>query len=283
MRWTVRKHTFNFPRKTLIMGIVNVTPDSFSDGGLFFNTNRAIDHALKLVDEGADILDIGGESTRPGAASVSVKEELNRVIPVIDKLSKQSETIISIDTHKPVVAEEAINAGASIVNDIGANNNNSKMWNVISQTKAGYICMHMKGTPKTMQKSPFYENVISDVCNFFQERLNSFEEHGISAEQIAFDPGIGFGKSLNHNIELMSQLNKFNVFQRPVLIGASRKSFIEKLLGTPVEARLPASLTCAAWAITQGSQIIRAHEVAETTQAARMAEALIENNNGTIT
>ena len=283
MRWTARKHTFNFPRKTLIMGIVNVTPDSFSDGGLFFNTNRAIDHALKLVDEGADILDIGGESTRPGAASVSVKEELNRVIPVIDKLSKQSETIISVDTHKPIVAEEAINAGASIVNDIGANNNNSKMWNVISQTKAGYICMHMKGTPKTMQKSPFYENVISDVCNFFQERLNNFEEHGISAEQIAFDPGIGFGKSLNHNIELMSQLNKFNVFQRPVLIGASRKSFIEKLLGTPVEARLPASLTCAAWAIMQGSQIIRAHEVAETTQAARMAEALIENNNGTIT
>ena len=283
MRWTARKHTFNFPRKTLIMGIVNVTPDSFSDGGLFFNTNRAIDHALKLVDEGADILDIGGESTRPGAASVSVKEELNRVIPVIDKLSKQSETIISIDTHKPIVAEEAINAGASIVNDIGANNNNSKMWNVISQTKAGYICMHMKGTPKTMQKSPFYESVISDVCNFFQERLNSFEEHGISAEQIAFDPGIGFGKSLNHNIELMRQLNKFKVFQRPVLIGASRKSFIEKLLGTPVEARLPASLTCAAWAITQGSQIIRAHEVAETTQAARMAEALIENNNGTIT
>ena len=282
MRWTARKHTFNFPRKTLIMGIVNVTPDSFSDGGLFFNTNRAIDHALKLADEGADILDIGGESTRPGAASVSVKEELNRVIPVIDKLSKQSGTIISVDTHKPIVAEEAINAGASIVNDIGANNNNSKMWNVISQTKAGYICMHMKGTPKTMQKSPFYESVISDVCNFFQERLNSFEEHGISAEQIAFDPGIGFGKSLNHNIELMRQLNKFKVFQRPVLIGASRKSFIEKLLGTPVEARLPASLTCAAWAIMQGSHIIRAHEVAETTQAARMAEALIENKNGTV-
>ena len=282
MQWATGNHTFIFPRKTLIMGIVNVTPDSFSDGGLFFNTNRAVDHALKLVDEGADILDIGGESTRPGAASISVKEELNRVIPVIDKLSKQSEAIISVDTHKPVVAEEAINAGASIINDIGANNNNSKMWNVISSTKAGYICMHMQGSPESMQKNPFYEDVISDVCNFFQERLNSFEEHGISAEQIAFDPGIGFGKSLKHNIELMSQLNKFNVFQRPVLIGASRKSFIEKLLGTPVEKRLPASLTCATWAIMQGSQIIRAHEVAETVQAVRMAEALIENNNGTI-
>tara|TARA_B100000902_G_scaffold143716_1_gene141172 strand:- start:189 stop:1040 length:852 start_codon:yes stop_codon:yes gene_type:complete len=283
MQWATGNHTFIFPRKTLIMGIVNVTPDSFSDGGLFFNTNRAVDHALKLVDEGADILDIGGESTRPGAASISVKEELNRVIPVIDKLSKQSEAIISVDTHKPVVAEEAINAGASIINDIGANNNNSKMWNVISSTKAGYICMHMQGSPESMQKNPFYEDVISDVCNFFQERLNSFEEHGISAEQIAFDPGIGFGKSLKHNIELMSQLNKFNMFQRPVLIGASRKSFIEKLLGTPVEKRLPASLTCATWAIMQGSQIIRAHEVAETVQAVRMAEALIENNNGTIT
>ena len=283
MQWATGNHTFIFPRKTLIMGIVNVTPDSFSDGGLFFNTNRAVDHALKLVDEGADILDIGGESTRPGAASISVKEELNRVIPVIDKLSKQSEAIISVDTHKPVVAEEAINAGASIINDIGANNNNSKMWNVISSTKAGYICMHMQGSPESMQKNPFYEDVISDVCNFFQERLNSFEEHGISAEQIAFDPGIGFGKSLKHNIELMSQLNKFNIFQRPVLIGASRKSFIEKLLGTPVEKRLPASLTCATWAIMQGSQIIRAHEVAETVQAVRMAEALIENNNGTIT
>ena len=283
MQWATGNHTFIFPRKTLIMGIVNVTPDSFSDGGLFFNTNRAVDHALKLVDEGADILDIGGESTRPGAASISVKEELNRVIPVIDKLSKQSEAIISVDTHKPVVAEEAINAGASIINDIGANNNNSKMWNIISSTKAGYICMHMQGSPESMQKNPFYEDVISDVCNFFQERLNSFEEHGISAEQIAFDPGIGFGKSLKHNIELMSQLNKFNVFQRPVLIGASRKSFIEKLLGTPVEKRLPASLTCATWAIMQGSQIIRAHEVAETVQAVRMAEALIENNNGTIT
>jgi len=283
MQWATGNHTFIFPRKTLIMGIVNVTPDSFSDGGLFFNTNRAVDHALKLVDEGADILDIGGESTRPGAASISVKEELNRVIPVIDKLSKQSEAIISVDTHKPVVAEEAINAGASIINDIGAKNNNSKMWNVISSTKAGYICMHMQGSPESMQKNPFYEDVISDVCNFFQERLNSFEENGISAEQIAFDPGIGFGKSLKHNIELMSQLNKFNLFQRPVLIGASRKSFIEKLLGTPVEKRLPASLTCATWAIMQGSQIIRAHEVAETVQAVRMAEALIENNNGTIT
>ncbi|MDP6893395.1 MAG: dihydropteroate synthase [Verrucomicrobiota bacterium] len=283
MRWTTRKHIFNFPRKTLVMGIVNVTPDSFSDGGHFLNSNTAVDHALKLADEGADILDIGGESTRPGAASIPVKEELNRVIPVINQLAKQAGLIISVDTHKPIVAKEAINAGASIVNDIGANNNNAKMWDVISKTKAGYICMHMKGTPRTMQKNTFYKDVFSDVCGFFHERLNSLQDHGISAEQIAIDPGIGFGKSLHHNIKLMSHLNKFNVFERPVLIGASRKSFIEKLLGTPVEKRLPASLTCAAWATIQGSHIIRAHDVAETVQAIRMTEALIENNNGTST
>ena len=281
MHWTTRKHIFNFPRKTLVMGIVNVTPDSFSDGGRFLNPSTAIDHALKLANEGADILDIGGESTRPGAASISVKEELNRVIPVIDQLAKRAGLIISVDTHKPIVAQEAINAGASIVNDIGANNNNAKMWDVISKTKAGYICMHMKGTPQTMQEKPFYKDIFSDVCSFFQERLNSLLDYGISPEQIAIDPGIGFGKSLKHNIELMSQLNKFSIFQRPVLIGASRKSFIEKLLGTPVEKRLPASLTCAAWATIQGSHIVRAHEVAETVQAIRMAEALIENRNGT--
>jgi|TARA_B100001250_G_scaffold393043_1_gene395421 dihydropteroate synthase len=283
MRWTARKHIFNFPRKILVMGIVNVTPDSFSDGGRFLNPNTAVDHALKLADEGADILDIGGESTRPGAASISIKEELNRVIPVIGKLAKQPGLIISIDTHKPIIAKEAINAGASIVNDIGANNNNAEMWEVISKTKAGYICMHMKGVPQTMQEKPFYNDVCSDVCRFFQERLNSLIDYGISAEQIAIDPGIGFGKSLEHNIELMSHLNKFSIFQRPVLIGASRKSFIEKLLGTPVEKRLPASLTCAAWATIQGSHIVRAHEVAETVQAVRMAEALIESNNGTNT
>ena len=283
MRWITRKHQYNFPRKTLVMGILNVTPDSFSDGGLFFNPNKAVDHALKLVEEGADILDIGGESTRPGAASISVKEELNRVIPVINQLAKKNELIISIDTHKPIVAEEAIGAGASIINDIGANNNHAEMWKVISNTKAGYICMHMKGAPQTMQKNPFYKDVCKDVCNFFKERLNSLLDYGISIDHIAIDPGIGFGKSLDHNIELMSHLNKFNVFQRPVLVGASRKSFIDKLLGVPLEKRLPASLTCAAWATIQGSQIIRAHEVAETVQAIRMAEALIEINNGTNT
>ena len=276
------KNWLKKPSNCLIMGIVNTTPDSFSDGGKYNSANKAIDRAYHLLENGADIIDIGGESSRPGAKPVSPAEEIKRISPLLTELAKNTDSTISIDTYKSSTAIYALDNGAHLINDISGMTHDKKMVNIVSMHKAPIVIMHMKGTPKTMQKSPFYENVISDVCNFFQERLNIFKEHGISAEQVAFDPGIGFGKSLNHNIELMSQLNKFKVFQRPVLIGASRKSFIEKLIGTPVEARLPASLTCAAWAIMQGSQIIRAHEVAETTQAARMAEALIENNNGTV-
>ena len=278
MRWTARKHQFDFPGRTLVMGIVNVTPDSFSDGGQCFNYNSAIDHAQKLAKEGADILDIGGESTRPGADAISAEEEIRRVIPVIKELAKNTELIISADTQKPIVAKEAINAGASIINDIAASSNSSEMWDIISETKAGYICMHMKGTPQTMQQKPHYKDVCNEVINFFKDRIKLLLENGVSAEQIAIDPGIGFGKSLDHNIELMSELNKFTVFERPVLIGASRKSFIEKLLGTPIKDRLPASLACANWATIQGSSIIRAHDVAETVQAVRMTEALTKKH-----
>ena len=256
MRWTARKHQFDFPGRTLVMGIVNVTPDSFSDGGQCFNYNSAIDHAQKLAKEGADILDIGGESTRPGADAISAEEEIRRVIPVIKELAKNTELIISADTQKPIVAKEAINAGASIINDIAASSNSSEMWNIISETKAGYICMHMKGTPQTMQQKPHYKDVCNEVINFFKDRIKLLLENGVSAEQIVIDPGIGFGKSLDHNIELMSELNKFTVFERPVLIGASRKSFIEKLLGTPIKDRLPASLACANWATIQGSSCL---------------------------
>ncbi|MEC7882629.1 MAG: dihydropteroate synthase [Verrucomicrobiota bacterium] len=278
MRWTARKHQFDFPGRTLVMGIVNVTPDSFSDGGQCFNYNSAIDHAQKLAKEGADILDIGGESTRPGADAISAEEEIRRVIPIIKELAKNTELIISADTQKPIVAKEAINAGASIINDIAASSNSSEMWNIISETKAGYICMHMKGTPQTMQQKPHYKDVCNEVINFFKDRIKLLLENGVPAEQIVIDPGIGFGKSLDHNIELMSELNKFTVFERPVLIGASRKSFIEKLLGTPIKDRLPASLACANWATIQGSSIIRAHDVAETVQAVRMTEALTKKH-----
>ena len=274
MRWIAREHQFNFPRPTIVMGIVNTTPDSFTDGGRFLDADAAGAHALRLASQGAEILDIGGESTRPGSAEVTVQEELDRVIPVIKRLAKRPELVLSIDTQKPSVAREALAAGASIVNDIAANRSDAEMWQIVAEARAGYVCMHMQGTPQTMQANPKYEDVTSELCDFFRERLALLSSHGLTTDQVALDPGIGFGKALEHNIKLLRDLNKFSLVERPILVGASRKSFIEKLLGAPIDERLPASLACAAWAAIQGSQIIRVHDVAETIQAVRMAEAL---------
>ena len=276
MRWIAREHQFNFPRPTIVMGIVNTTPDSFTDGGRFLDADAAGAHALRLASEGAEILDIGGESTRPGSAEVSEQEELDRVIPVIERLAKRPELVLSIDTQKPSVAREALAAGASIVNDIAANRSDPEMWKVVAEAGAGYVCMHMQGTPQTMQAKPEYDDVTVQVCDFFKERLNLLSSHGVTTDQVALDPGIGFGKTLEHNIKLLRNLNKFSLVERPMLVGASRKSFIEKLLGAPIDERLPASLACATWAAIQGSQIIRVHDVAETVQAVRMAEALAQ-------
>ena len=274
MRWIARDHQFDFPRPMIVMGIVNTTPDSFSDGGHFLDPDAAVTHALRLANEGAEILDIGGESSRPGSAAVSEQEELDRVIPVIERLAKQPELVLSIDTQKPNVAREAIATGASIVNDIAANREDPEMWQVVAEANAGYICMHMQGTPQTMQTKPIYDDVTDSVRAFFDERLKRLAVVGLRPEQVALDPGIGFGKTLEHNIKLLRYLNKFNLVERPLLFGASRKSFIEKLLGVPVDDRLPASLACATWAAIQGSQFIRVHDVAETVQAVRMTEAL---------
>ena len=274
MRWIAREHQFNFPRPTIVMGIVNTTPDSFTDGGRFLDADAAGAQALRLASQGAEILDIGGESTRPGSANVSEQEELDRVIPVIERLAKRPELVLSIDTQKPSVAREALAAGASVVNDIAANRSDTEMWQVVAEAGAGYVCMHMQGTPQTMQANPEYEDVTSEVYDFFRERLALLSSHGVTLDQVALDPGIGFGKALEHNIKLLRDLNKFSFVERPMLVGASRKSFIEKLLGAPIDERLPASLACAAWAAIQGSQIIRVHDVAETIQAVRMAEAL---------
>ena len=209
--------------------------------------------ALRLASQGAEILDIGGESTRPGSANVSEQEELDRVIPVIERLAKRPELVLSIDTQKPSVAREALAAGASIVNDIAANRSDAEMWQVVAEAGAGYVCMHMQGTPQTMQANPEYEDVTSEVCDFFRERLALLSSHGVTLDQVALDPGIGFGKALEHNIKLLRDLNKFSFVERPMLVGASRKSFIEKLLGAPIDERLPASLACATWAAIQGS------------------------------
>jgi dihydropteroate synthase len=287
-----------FPRAALVMGVVNVTPDSFSDGGKFFSPAKAVAHALELVAQGAEILDIGGESTRPGAEPVGEAEELRRVIPVIRNLAEQLERgraarvnlkrklageppalqprfAISIDTMKPAVARAALDAGASMVNDVAANRKDDAMWKVVAEFRAGYICMHAQGPPRTMQKNPVYRNVVREVGGFFRERLEKLNACGISSDQVVFDPGIGFGKTLEHNLQLLANLRRFTKLRRPLLLGVSRKSFIGKLLGAPLNERLPASLACATLAVADGVQIIRAHDVAETVQAVRLAEALL--------
>ncbi|MGZ4964048.1 MAG: dihydropteroate synthase [Limisphaerales bacterium] len=276
MRLRARHFSFEFPRPTMVMGIVNVTPDSFSDGGQFLNTDTAVAHALKLVEEGADIIDIGGESTRPRAIPVSEKEELHRVLPVIEALAKQVKIPISIDTMKPAVARAAVDAGASMINDIAANRNEDDMWRLVGETGAGYVLMHMQGTPQTMQENPTYNDVATEVETFFRERLNFLGQCGVNAEQVVLDIGIGFGKRIADNLELLAQVRRFAKFGRPMLIGASRKSFVEKISGDG--GRLTGSLACACWAVANGVQIIRAHDVAETRQALRMTDALMERN-----
>jgi dihydropteroate synthase len=261
------------------MGIVNVTPDSFSDGGKFFNPAKAVAHALELVAQGAEILDIGGESTRPGATPVSEKKELHRVIPVIEKLAGKIRIPISIDTMKPAIARAALAAGASIVNDVAANRGNNEMWEIVAEFRAGYICMHAQGTPQTMQKNPRYKNVVREVGEFFRERLKKLNAAGVSADQVAFDPGIGFGKTAEHNLQLLAHLENFLKLKRPLLIGVSRKSFLGKFSGADANERLPASLACAILAVESGAQIIRAHDVLETVRAVRTAEAVLSRKN----
>jgi dihydropteroate synthase len=263
-----RQFEFVFPRPALVMGIVNVTPDSFSDGGKFLDSRKAIQHALELAEQGAEILDIGGESTRPNAQPVGETEELRRVIPVIEKLASKIKIPLSIDTMKPAVARAALKAGASIVNDVAANRKDGAMWKVVSEFRAGYICMHTK-------KNPVYENVVREVGEFFLERLKKLKAAGIAPEQIVFDPGIGFGKTVEQNLQLLANVESFTKLHRPLLLGASRKSFIEKLFGAKVNERLPASLACAILAVETGAQIIRAHDVAETVQTLRMTETVL--------
>ncbi|MHB8520402.1 MAG: dihydropteroate synthase [Limisphaerales bacterium] len=270
-----RHFEFVFPRPALVMGVVNVTPDSFSDGGKFLDPAAAVAHALKLVEEGAGIIDIGGESTRPDAAPVSEAEELRRVLPVIELLAGRVRVPLSIDTQKPAVARTALQAGASLVNDIAANRADAEMWRVVAESRAGYVAMHMQGTPQTMQSKPAYRDVVSEVGDFFADRLARLAAAGVAAEQVILDVGIGFGKTLEHNLELLAGLESFTKYHRPLLLGVSRKSFIGKLLGVGTAARLPASLACACRAIEAGVQIIRTHEVASTVQALRMTEVML--------
>ena len=266
---------FTFPRPALVMGIVNVTPDSFFDGGRFLAAPAAVAHALQLVEEGAEIVDIGGESTRPGALPVSEAEELRRVMPVIEQLAGRVKVPISIDTVKPGVARAALAAGASIVNDIASNRDDTTLWEIVAEARAGYVCVHMQGTPQTMQVNPAYTDVVREVADFFSERIRRLSDCGVGREHAILDPGIGFGKTVEHNLQLLGAARSFTCLKRPLLVGVSRKSFIGKLLGAELSARLPAALASTAMAVAAGVQIVRAHDVAETVQAIRMTEAIL--------
>ena len=274
MIWRACDRSWEFPRPTLVMGVVNVTPDSFSDGGEFQSTDQAVEHALRLAEEGADILDIGGESTRPSATPVDESVELSRVIPVIEKLAGQTQAALSIDTQKPTVAQAAVKAGAVIINDIAANREDEAMWQLVAETGAGYVAMHMQGTPQTMQEAPQYDNVVNNVEAFFISRMTRWNDWGMALEQVVLDPGIGFGKTVEHNLALLAALERFTKMQRPLLVGASRKSFIGHVTNTEVNDRLPGSLACACHAAQAGAGIVRVHDVKETVQALQTWEAI---------
>jgi dihydropteroate synthase len=272
---TARHFKFTFPRPALVMGILNVTPDSFSDGGEFFQTEAAVKRAWELVEQGADLIDLGGESTRPGSEPVSEEEELRRILPVLEQLSGKLPIPISIDTMKVGVARAALALGASIVNDVGASRDDSAMWNLVRETGAGYVCVHMRGTPLNMQNNPTYTDVVSEVKKFFEERLLRLIGHGVRLHQIIFDPGIGFGKKIEHNLQLIASVEAFTQLDRPLLLGVSRKSFLSKVGGG--QERLVAGLACACFAAVNGVQMIRTHDVAQTVQAIRMIDAIKAN------
>jgi dihydropteroate synthase len=270
-------YQLQFPGKTLVMGVVNVTPDSFSDGGRSFSTENAVQLALELARQGADILDVGGESTRPKAAPVSEAEEMKRVLPVLERLVGLITTPISVDTMKPGVAKAAIRAGASIVNDVAANRLEPTMWEVVGESSAAYVCMHMQGTPEKMQENPSYMDVTREVNEFFEERLEQLKKHGIGRERVILDPGIGFGKKLEHNLQLLQQLESFTKWGCPLLLGVSRKSFIAKVTDAKsIEERLAGSLACSCLGVNAGVNIIRTHDVRATVQAVRMTEAILD-------
>ena len=270
-----RKFEYVFPGRVLLMGVVNVTPDSFSDGGRFFSTERAVAHGLELAAEGADFIDVGGESSRPGARPVPEAEEMRRVLPVIEQLAGKLAIAISIDTIKPAVARAAVEAGASVINDIAGNREDDAMWRVAAESGAAYVLTHIVGTPENMQGSPAYRDVVAEVNEFFGERLARLAANGVKAEQVALDVGIGFGKRLEDNLRLIARLEAFTKWNRPLLLGVSRKSFVGKMTGgRPPEERLPGSLACACWAAEHGAGIIRTHDVAATRQAAEMTRAL---------
>lgn len=271
--WQCRDRRLDPGLKPMVMGIVNVTPDSFSDGGRFERHAEAVAHARRMIEAGADILDIGGESTRPGAKPVTADEELGRVVPVVEALAG-SGAVLSIDTTKASVARAALGAGAHIVNDVSALSADPEMAGVVRDTGAGVVLMHMQGTPRTMQAAPHYDDVVGEIAAYLAERLRELGKAGIPPEAMAVDPGIGFGKTTAHNLSLLAGLRALCALGRPVVVGCSRKRFIGEVTGRPVGERLAGSVAAAAAAVLLGAHVVRVHDVSESRDAALVAAAV---------
>ena len=264
--------TLQLSRRTHVMGVLNCTPDSFSDGGLYLDRERAVERVFQMVEEGADIVDIGGESTRPGADTVPLSEELRRVIPVIESVDSKTKVVVSVDTRRSAVAKEAFEAGASLLNDVSSLSWDPKMIDVAAEYDVPVVLMHMKGTPKNMQENPTYSDLMGEITSYLKERLAFCRARGI--ERTIVDPGIGFGKRSDHNLTILRHLSELRSLGKPVLVGTSRKSFIGKVLDLPVGERLEGTLASIAVAILNGASVLRVHEVKQAVRVARMVDSL---------
>jgi dihydropteroate synthase len=274
--WKIGEDVVDLFKRGMIMGALNVTPDSFSDGGDFFEIETAVERGIQMAKEGANIIDVGGESTRPGAEPVSIDEELKRVIPVIKKLRAKIDTLISIDTSKSDVASAALDAGASIINDVTAGRGDAKMLALAATRKAALVLMHMQGEPRTMQKNPQYSDVVREVADFFRQQYARALECGVDPMTLAFDPGIGFGKTLEHNLSLLQNLDQLRVADRPLAVGVSRKSFLGKMIGSnEIADRVGPTIAMTSILRTRGADIIRVHDVKENVAALRITEAML--------
>jgi dihydropteroate synthase len=274
--WKIAGQTLDVSERAMIMGVLNVTPDSFSDGGEFFATDKATEQGKRMAAEGAHIIDVGGESTRPGAEAIPADEELARVIPVIEQLRGAVPVFISIDTSKAAVARGALDAGATIINDVTAGRANPEMLALAADRKAGIVLMHMQGTPRTMQAAPRYDDVVREVAYFFRQQYERALECGVDALAIAFDPGIGFGKTVEHNLALLANLERLRVDDRPLVVGVSRKSSLGKMIGSnAMEDRLAPTIAFTALLRERGANVFRVHNVKENVAALRITETLL--------
>jgi dihydropteroate synthase len=267
-------HHFRLDERTHVMGVLNVTPDSFSDGGLFFETDRAVEHGITMVQEGADFIDVGGESTRPFSKPLSSEEELSRVIPVIEAIAREVSVPVSIDTCKGSVAKEALKAGASIINDISALRLDPEMASVAAEAGVPVIMMHMKGTPEDMQKNPVYGDLISEIKDFLDGAVQRAIKAGISEDLTLVDPGIGFGKTFDHNLLIIKNLASFSSLGRPILIGTSNKAFIGQILGKDARERVTGTMATVAAAAMNGANIVRVHKVKEAVETVKVVDAI---------